>query len=211
MPPETIIEVVADSIQTLIQKPDGVSVELGEELDTSSQTNEWTLEELDLLFQQIPEPTLHNSATQHIHVLFLDGNLAEASEEGAARLGFAWGGDRIVIFRQAILDLCQALAFSTNEAHKQQKACQIAGAQVWIHELGHLLGLVDNGLTMQEDHSDPDHQHHDIDSNCVMYWASDTKLLMDKIKTQVEAGKEDLTWFCTQCQTDVLAAQSLQE
>jgi len=211
MPPETIVEVVEDSIQTLIQKPDGVSVELGEELDASSQSKVWPLEELDLLVQQVSASTLHDSETQHIYVLFLDGTLAVASEEGETRLGFAWGGDRIVIFRQAILDLCQSLTFSTDETSKRQKACQIAGTEVWIHELGHLLGLVDNGLTMQEDHSDPDHQHHDIDPNCVMYWSSDTKLLMDKIKTRLEAGKEDVIWFCAHCQTDVSAAQNLQE
>tara|TARA_B100000029_G_C17418877_1_gene903538 strand:+ start:187 stop:975 length:789 start_codon:yes stop_codon:yes gene_type:complete len=210
-PPETMIEVVEDSIQALIQKPEGVSVERFEELDPAQPKEEWALEELDQLVDQVSASTPQDTSTQHVYVLFLDGTLTEPSRAGGTRLGFAWGSDRIVIFRQAILDLCQSLTFSTEEEQKRKKACQIAGTEVWIHELGHLLGLVDNGLPMQVDHKDPDHGHHDMDPACVMYWAKDKELLIDEVKSRIEAGKDDSAWFCDHCQEDVLAAQQTED
>ena len=39
-----------------------------------------------------------------------------------------------------------------------------------VHELGHVIGLVNNGLPMQVPHEDPEHPHHTTDPDDVMYW-----------------------------------------
>lgn len=39
-----------------------------------------------------------------------------------------------------------------------------------VHELGHVVGLVNNGLPMAVNHEDTSHPHHSTDSTCVMYW-----------------------------------------
>lgn len=44
-----------------------------------------------------------------------------------------------------------------------------------VHELGHALGLVNNGVPMVAAHEDATHAHHSSDTNCVMYWAVDSK------------------------------------
>lgn len=44
-----------------------------------------------------------------------------------------------------------------------------------MHELGHALGLVNNGVPMVAAHEDVTHAHHSSDTNCVMYWAVEGK------------------------------------
>jgi len=44
-----------------------------------------------------------------------------------------------------------------------------------VHELGHAVGLVNNGVPMNQPHEDPQHPKHAIDSGCVMYWAIESK------------------------------------
>ncbi len=40
-----------------------------------------------------------------------------------------------------------------------------------VHEVGHAVGLVNNGLPMSAPHEDLNHPHHTTNSNCAMYWA----------------------------------------
>jgi hypothetical protein len=42
-----------------------------------------------------------------------------------------------------------------------------------IHEIGHAIGLVNNGLPMVEAHQDADHGAHCNNPDCVMYWANE--------------------------------------
>lgn len=39
-----------------------------------------------------------------------------------------------------------------------------------VHELGHTIGFVDNGVPMVNDHQDAEHPHHTTDEDGVMYW-----------------------------------------
>lgn len=47
-------------------------------------------------------------------------------------------------------------------------------ATVLEHEIGHLLGLVDLGAPMQSAHKDPTHGSHCSNTQCLMYYASET-------------------------------------
>jgi len=47
-------------------------------------------------------------------------------------------------------------------------------ATVAEHEMGHLLGLVNLGSPMQTGHQDTAHGSHCSNSNCLMYYASET-------------------------------------
>ena len=44
-------------------------------------------------------------------------------------------------------------------------------ATVMLHEIGHLMGLVNNGIEMQNDHQDEGHGKHCDESECLMYFA----------------------------------------
>lgn len=40
-----------------------------------------------------------------------------------------------------------------------------------LHEMGHLLGLVNKGSAMQAERSDTAHEAHCINPNCIIYWS----------------------------------------
>lgn len=45
---------------------------------------------------------------------------------------------------------------------------------VVLHEMGHLLGLVNVGSEMVEPHEDESYDHHCDNEDCLMYWAIET-------------------------------------
>ena len=47
-------------------------------------------------------------------------------------------------------------------------------ATVLEHEFGHILGLVDIGTPMQTNHKDAAHGNHCNNTNCLMYYTSET-------------------------------------
>ncbi len=46
---------------------------------------------------------------------------------------------------------------------------------VVVHEIGHAIGLVNNGLPMVSGHEDAAHPKHSINQDCVMYWAVENR------------------------------------
>lgn len=101
-----------------------------------------------------------------LHVLFLRGNLQGNDEV----LGVAVRGDVVAIFSDSVAAAGTPL---------------ISGGAiedaVLIHELGHLLGLVD--LARDTGRADPEHPGHSRNRESVMYWAVESSLV-----TQVLAG-----------------------
>lgn len=48
---------------------------------------------------------------------------------------------------------------------------RVIEATVLQHEFGHLFGLVNNGVEMQQDHQDDQNDHHCTNNNCLMYYS----------------------------------------
>jgi predicted Zn-dependent protease len=46
---------------------------------------------------------------------------------------------------------------------------------VLLHEMGHLLGLINKGTDMQSDHKDDDHESHCSNKDCLMYYSIGTQ------------------------------------
>ncbi|MBW3649799.1 MAG: hypothetical protein KY458_04455 [Actinobacteria bacterium] len=101
-----------------------------------------------------------------LHVLFLRGNLQGNDEV----LGVAVRGDVLAVFSDSIAAAGTPLVSGG--------ALEDA---VLLHELGHLLGLVD--LVVDTGRDDPEHPGHSRNRDSVMYWAVESSLV-----TQVLAG-----------------------
>ena len=77
-------------------------------------------------------------------------------------LGFAYNNTSIAIFGEKIRDHSGSIS---------QPATATVEGVVLNHELGHLLGLVNSGSTMQTEHQDEPHGKHCDDPDCLMYYA----------------------------------------
>ena len=121
----------------------------------------WTNQELYSLAEQtvslaVPEGTIK------LHVMLVDGHSASDTADGKV-LGLAFPWTHLVLFRQTMDSVC-------NKGSPLNQ-CAKAELGVWAHEVGHQLGLVNNGLAMTTTHQDSAHGAHDTNDQCVMYWA----------------------------------------
>ncbi len=63
-----------------------------------------------------------------------------------------------------------------------------------VHELGHAIGLVNNGIPLHKQHEDNDHPHHTNNSECAMYWAVESALKISDI-VRNSMGNNELNLF----------------
>jgi hypothetical protein len=129
------------------------------------ERTEWTAAAINGMVDEMGR-TDHEADLAVVHVLFLRGSF----EDGASVLGVATRADTLAIFVDRVADASTALVGRG----------QIESA-VAVHELGHLLGLVD--LVVDTGRADPDHPGHSRNRRSVMYWAVESGLV-----TQVLSG-----------------------
>lgn len=77
-------------------------------------------------------------------------------------LGIAYYNTSMALFGKTIED--------TSDGLFQYRRSDIE-TTVMNHEVGHIIGLVNNGVEMQTDHQDPDHGAHCDEQSCLMYYA----------------------------------------
>jgi hypothetical protein len=112
-----------------------------------------------------------NGKTLTAYILFLDGDYS-ANEGNAKVLGVAYGNTSMAIFEKTIR------SFSGGVTQPPVKTLE---STVILHEVGHILGLVNNGTPMQVTHQDATHGRHCTDQNCLMYYAAETSDIIANI------------------------------
>lgn len=95
-----------------------------------------------------------------LNVLYTNGSYSTANV-----LGVAYRNTSVALFGKTIHD---------NSGGFGQASRTRLEATVLEHEIGHLLGLVDTGSPMQTNHKDAANGNHCNNSNCLMYYASET-------------------------------------
>jgi hypothetical protein len=103
-------------------------------------------------------------------------------------LGMAFGGSSLALF----LD-------STDRGADVFATTAEMRAMILMHEAGHLLGLVNNGLPMMTPHEDPDHAHHCEDAKCLLAEAPNLPRLGPEI------GDPAFSPLCPHCLEDLEA------
>lgn len=195
------VEHVREEFSSLIEKPDGFVFDEDDSLAAFGADHEWTFEALDAFARQQADDGAGEPLT--IHVLALDGRYI--SEDGSGTvLGLAWGERYIALFQDAIRAPCSGGGVG---APLSGGSCEIAERNVWTHEIGHILGLVDNGLPMRSAHRDAEHGRHDSSEGCVMYWAYEGPQLFDVLLSRLSAGQSPDLHFCERCRADIAAVQ----
>lgn len=107
-----------------------------------------------------------DATTETYWVVFLGGQFTDATGPQPNVLGVSLGNGTNVIamFKDVIR--------STNSV-VQPNASRYVEQTTLIHEIGHAIGLVDNGIAAVTTHRDPTHGPHCDDSDCVMYWLNE--------------------------------------
>ncbi len=141
----------------LINKPSGITI-VTKEIPASASG---TLSVTDIISIEKNNRTAFTSGTElAVYVLYTNGNYTDANV-----LGIAYKNTSVVLFGKKIND---------NSGGIGQASRTKLVATVAEHELGHLLGLVDLGSAMQTGHKDAAHGSHCSNTNCLMYYASET-------------------------------------
>jgi hypothetical protein len=146
-----------NTLSSLLNKPSGITI-ITKEIPASSKT---TLSVNDIIDIEKNNRTAFTSGKElAVCILYTNGNYTDNNV-----LGIAYKNTSVAIFGKMIYD---------NSGGIGQASRTKLEATVLEHELGHLIGLVDLGSTMQAGHKDAAHGNHCNNSNCLMYYASET-------------------------------------
>jgi hypothetical protein len=153
-------------LNTYLNKPSGITI-VTKEIAASSSTT-LSIDQVKTIEEQ--NRTIFTTGDQlGVYVLYTNGNFTDNNV-----LGAAFRNTSLVIFGKTIHDNSGALG--------QTSRTKLEGT-VLDHEFGHILGLVDIGSPMQTNHKDAGHGNHCSNTNCLMYYASDTKDILGFLLT----------------------------
>lgn len=194
------LEYLGGLVERVLDKPDGVAFDADETLAPAGSDHVWSFDELDAFSRQHARDDADGPVS--IHVLFVDGSY-DSGEDGGTVLGLAWGQRYIALFQDPIRSGCSGGLLGALPS----ESCQIAERNIWAHEIGHVVGLVDNGLVPQTDHRDTEHGRHDVSDGCLMYWAYDRPAIFDVLLSRLGSGQSADVDFCENCWADLNAAR----
>ena len=146
-----------DFLAARVNKPNGIVVQAPQAIQVPARAT-WSDADVRALEQQ--HRTLFTEGrTLAGYLLFLDGEYAASANV----LGIAYNNTSMAIFGEVIEQ-------HTGDPVLQPSRSTVEGT-VAQHEIGHLLGLVNNGSAMQTEHQDEPHGRHCDDQQCLMYYA----------------------------------------
>lgn len=125
------------------------------QIPDKAKTN-WTSGELLPLAESLA-PTLSNGTQRNVSLIFLNG----LYQGNTGILGIQFAGSRFAfVFKDVVTG---AGGTSVDQRYIEQATA--------VHELGHVVGLTNNGVPLQTNYEDAAHPKHSSNNSCVMYWA----------------------------------------
>ena len=198
-PRDGVEDDIEDLFADVLDKPDGIEAIRDDVLAPRDSDDGWSIEELRDLADDNFDYEPDDDETV-LHTLWVDGS-SERDDDSSVILGLQF--DRhIVLFKETIESVCQGAALPTQE----ERTCRRTERGIWIHEIGHAIGLVDNGLPMVEDHRDEERGAHSKHDDCIMYWAYSQGGLGSRVRDAI-AGDEPELGFDEYCLNDIAAVR----
>jgi len=157
-PNEAAVGNLKDFLYAHLHKPGGISIETKEISPAKDSVLTldmvWNLEKANRAVF-----TRDNMIT--IYILYTNGYYIENQ-----MLGYAYRNTSAVLFGRNIHE---------NSNRLKRPSRTYLETRVLQHEVGHLLGLVNVGSSLQSDHKDPEHGKHCLNKQCLMYYITDTE------------------------------------
>lgn len=153
-------------LNTLLNKPGGITV-----VQTQIASGGKTVYSLnDIATIEKNNRTAYTSGSElGVYFLYTDGNYSEGNV-----LGIAYRNTSMSILGKTVHD---------NSGGLGQASRTKLESTVLEHEFSHILGLVDIGSSMQTNHKDAAHGNHCNNTNCLMYYASETTDILGVLLT----------------------------
>ena len=130
------------------------------------------------------------------YVLYVDGTYEKGGEAQNNVLGVSIGDTGVVAMFAPVIRSAGG-PVRVVERYVEQA--------VLVHELGHAVGLVNNGLSLTSDHHDAEHGAHCSNQDCVMYWTVEgASGAVEFVQEYVTTG--DTILFGGECLGDAHAA-----
>lgn len=123
-------------------------------------------------------------------IMFLDTEYSESTNTQKV-LGITYGASSMAIFEKSVYAY----------VNPDMPARSSLEAVVLSHEFGHILGLVNNGIQMQNLHQDSGHGAHCSNTECLMYWKTENNVKLNDV-----LGESVLPTFDANCLADLKAA-----
>lgn len=103
-----------------------------------------------------------SASEAHFYLYFVKGYYSTGSGPLTNVIGVSLGGTPIIALFK---DVIEASGGTVVKKYVEQSTM--------VHEIGHALGFVNNGVPMVTPHQDTAHGAHTTNSNCVMYWQNE--------------------------------------
>ena len=154
-PTDAGLQALQTFLNARLNKPGGIEIRLGAALQIPQRAS-YSLNDIRALEHQ--HRTVYTEGTTiAAYLLFLDGEYAGGSNV----LGIAYNNTSMAVFDEQILQ---------HTGGPLEPAQHTVEATVANHEFGHLLGLVNNGSTMQTEHQDEPNGEHCDNPDCLMHY-----------------------------------------
>lgn len=164
-PTQTALNNFRDFIEGTCNKPGGIS--FTEKVIPEFQKEKLTIEDIRE-YEKASRDRFPSGNTMVIFALFTNTGYSE-DRDNAKVLGVAYAATSFCLFQETIIEATQGGSI-VNPVPSRERV----ESTVLNHELGHLLGLVNNGTEMVEDHQDEANGAHCTVDDCLMYFQTET-------------------------------------
>lgn len=179
-PTQTAIDNLKTFMEKYINKPGGVIIKQSSiPAPGKSSYNVYDLVDVESRYRS--EYTRPD--TMAVYFFFADSGYSEDTDNSKV-LGVAYRNTSMAIFERTV--------HQYSDGWNQPERSKLETAII-NHEFGHILGLVNAGTPMQENHQDAPHGRHCTSTSCLMYWAVETG---DVVQNLVGGSVPDLDAKC---------------
>lgn len=186
---QTNIEALFEGRSTVVTSPKTLA-EMTKIQDNNKST--WSVEEVEKLAANYP--LTYSPGITNFQIFFVNGY----ASQGSSIIGFHISNTKIMVIFKEVIKSSSSGSFDMVPKYVEQATI--------IHEMGHALGLVNNGLPMQSSHQDTPNGAHCSNENCVMYYANEGAGSLKKYINKIITEKR-IIMFDQQCLNDALNYQ----
>ena len=165
-----------------INKPNGVTV-IKNQISVSNAGSSYNLNQVQDI-ELANRKMVTGGSTLTAYILYLDKEYEGTASSQSKVLGVNYQSSSIVMFENTIAQFSGGLT---------QPSRALLESTVVEHEFGHVLGLVNNGTSMQAAHQDVPNGKHCDNTACLMYYSVETS---DVVKNLLSSSPPDLDANC---------------